>query len=212
MESTILSRVDHLVYAAPDLDVAVDDLERRLGVRASPGGSHPRRGTRNALIGLGPSCYLEIVGPDPDQPRPDQGRWFGIDGLDAPRLFTWAAKGTALARVAAESSERGVPLGAVSVGARTRPDGVTLRWAFTDPATVVADGIVPFLIDWGESDHPAASATGGTGLAGFRAEHPQPDGVRPLLDALGLGLLVEAGPVPALVATIRTAIGEVELR
>lgn len=212
MAHTLLARVDHLVYAAPDLDAAVDDLERRLGVHASAGGRHPGRGTRNALIALGPWCYLEIVAPDPEQPAPSAGRWFGIDTLAAPRLVTWAAKGTTLARFAADFSEKGVQLGPVSVGCRTRPDGVALRWAFTDPATVVADGLVPFFIDWGESDHPAAAAVGGIALAGLRAEHPFPGGVQPMLDALGLNLCVNEGPTPALIATMRTASGEMELQ
>src|SRR5262249_11322359 len=63
---SVVSRVDHLAYATPDLEKGVAEIERLLGVRATPGGQHPGRGTRNALVSLGPTSYLEIVGPDPD--------------------------------------------------------------------------------------------------------------------------------------------------
>ena len=40
----LLPRVDHLVYATPDLDSGVEEIEKLLGVRATPGGQHPGRG------------------------------------------------------------------------------------------------------------------------------------------------------------------------
>lgn len=207
-----LSQVDHLVYAAPDLESAVDDLERRLGVRASPGGQHPGRGTWNALLALGPSSYLEIIAPDPTQPSPADGRSLGVDSPGLPRLTAWAARSTALERRVAEAAERGVQLGAVRSGARRRPDGVLLSWQYTDPATVVADGLVPFFIDWGTSPHPAATAAGGASLIDLRAEHPVPDDALNLLRLLGLDLPVARGPRPALIATLNTARGPVKIR
>src|SRR5689334_21979649 len=104
----VLKRLDHLVYAVPDVDGGVADLEQRLGVRAAPGGPHPGRGTRNALIALGPESYLEIIAPDPAQPVPAGGRWFGVDPTAPAHLAGWAAKGSDLNRVVAAAARRGV--------------------------------------------------------------------------------------------------------
>src|SRR5919109_2901188 len=92
----VLARVDHLVYATPDLQAGVDRAETLLGIRAAPGGQHPGRGTRNALVALGPTSYLEIIGPDPAQPKPSGPRRFGIDDLEAPRIVRWVVKSSQL--------------------------------------------------------------------------------------------------------------------
>lgn len=208
----LLARLDHLVYATPDLGVGIAAIEKLLGVRATPGGQHPGLGTRNALVALGPSSYLEIIGPDPEQPKPTGPLRFGIDDLEAPRIVTWVAKGTDLEQVAKAAAERGVRLGPVIPGSRRRPDGVVLAWRYTDPNTIVADRIVPFLIDWGTSPHPSASAARGATLIDVRAEHPDAERVQKMLDVLALPLRVQKGAAPAIIATIGSPRGRVELR
>ena len=210
--SPLLMRLDHLVYATPDLNLGIDTIEKVLGVRATPGGQHPGLGTRNALVALGPSSYLEIIGPDPEQPKPAGRRRFGIDELKAPRIVRWVAKGTELEKVAAAASDRGIKLGAVIPGSRRRPDGVVLAWRYTDPATEVADGLVPFFIDWGTSPHPSATAARGATLISVRAEHPDAERVQKMIEALGLDLRVQKGAAPAIIATIESPKGRVELR
>jgi hypothetical protein len=208
----VLECVDHLVYASPDLDAAVDALEGLLGIRACAGGRHPDEGTRNALIALGPDTYLEVFAPDPKMPAPSKARWFGIDGLAAPRVVAWAAKSQDLEAFVLSAHRSGIGLGPVRQGSRVRPDGVALSWSFTDPHTVLEDGLVPFFIDWGNSPHPAGTAARGGRLSDFRAEHPEPDRVRRALRALGIPLRVDRGPVPALVVVLETPRGIVELR
>jgi hypothetical protein len=208
----LLTSVDHLVYATPDLQFGVETIEKMTGVRAASGGQHPGRGTRNALISLGPGVYLEIIGRDPDQPAPPQPRPFGIDDLKEPRLVTWVAKGENLESFANKVAHAGVKLGEVIDGSRQRADGVVLSWRFTDPRTVVFDGLVPFFIDWAKTPHPAGSATPGLSLIGLRAEHPDPEPVQEALFTLGLDLRVQRGPRPALIATVDSPRGRVELR
>lgn len=207
-----IARVDHVVYGTPDLDAGIAAIEKLVGVRATPGGQHPGRGTRNALVALGPGRYLEILGPDPGQPKPDKPRSFGIDDLKSPRLVAWAAKGENLERTVKDAQEKGVPLGDVRSGSRKRPDGVLLSWRYSDPAAVVGDRLVPFLIDWGESPHPSKDAAGGATLVSLRVEHPTPEPIRKMLATLGLEVPVAKGAAPALVATIRGPRGVVELR
>jgi hypothetical protein len=208
----LLARVDHLVYATPELNRGVEEIEKLLGVRATPGGQHPGRGTRNALIALGPASYLEIIAPDPEQSPPKTSRPFGIDRLKESRLVAWAAKGIDLERLRGEAARKGASLGEIMSGSRRRPDGVLLSWRYTDPQTVLADGLVPFFIDWGQSPHPARTAAAGAALIDLRAEHPDAQRVQRLLRELGLDLSVQQGAKPALIATINGPRGRVELR
>lgn len=208
----ILGIVDHLVYATPDLNRGVEEIEKLLGVRATPGGQHPGLGTRNALIALGPAIYLEIIAPDPEQPAPKAPRPFGIDGLKDSRLVAWAAKYANLEDLRARAARNRVSLGEVTSGSRRRTDGVLLSWRYTDPRTVLADGLVPFFIDWGQSPHPAQTAAQGGSLVTLRAEHPDTQRVQSLLRALDLDIHVQSGARPALIATIETPRGVVELR
>ena len=209
---TVLPPVDHLIWASRNLEREVERVADWTGVRPVPGGRHPGEGTRNAIVGLGPAMYLELLGPDPEQPPLSRPRWLGVDSLVAPRLVTWAARTTDLERRAASARAAGVPLGAVRAGRRDLSNGRALSWRLTYPEPLLADGVVPFLIDWGDSPHPAASAPRGIRLVDLHAEHPDPAAITELLRRLGLELRVAAGPTPALVASLETPRGRVELR
>ena len=208
--ASLLAKIDHLVYATPDLGTAVASIRRLVGVQATPGGQHPGGGTRNALIALGDATYLEIIGPDPEQPKPPQPRRFGIDDLTAPKLVTWAAKSSDLEQLTGDALRKGIQLGPVNPGSRRTPQGVLLAWRLT--LTALGDGIVPFFIDWGQTPHPARTAATGATLIDLRAEHPDAERVQKILTQLGLELPVQAGARPALIATISSPRGRVELR
>jgi hypothetical protein len=204
--------LDHFVYATPDLDATVADLEALLGIRAAPGGRHTGRGTRNALFRLSEFSYFEIIGPDPGQADVPRPLWFGIDSLTSPRLVTWAIQLGDVERVMGDAARSGVMLGAITHGSRETTEGETLRWRLTNPDVMIDDGLTPFLIDWGTSRHPATTAPRGVSLRAMRGEHPDPDRVAEHIAAVGATLPVVRAPRPALVATLVGKRGEVEVR
>lgn len=187
-------------------------VEALLGTRPVHGGRHPGWGTRNALLSLGPGTYLEVIGPDPERGDPRPPELFGIGRLEGPRLVTWAAKADGLEERARAAAEAGLELGAVATGRRRTADGRLLSWTLTDPRAPRAGGVVPFLIDWGGSAHPAGSAPPAGRLLGLSAQHPEPGEARRALAALGLELPVRRGPTPRLAARIASPRGVVVLR
>lgn len=201
--------LDHLVYATPDLTGTVADLRGR-GIDLVPGGAHPGRGTRNHLAGLGDGAYLEVIGPDPEQEPPDEPRWFGIDHLTGPRLITWAVRVPDLGPALRGVRTAGDPFGDALPMSRRRPDGVLLSWSLAFPGE--DGGVVPFLIDWQGSPHPAENLAGGTTLVSLTGVHPEPGLVAGPLAVLGADLTVVTGPEPGLRAVLRTPTGEVVLR
>ena len=203
--------VDHLVYAVPDLAAGVDELEARFGVRASPGGPHPGRATRNHLLSLGDSSYLEIIGPDPEQDDPGFPRPFGIDDLGTGGLVTWAIHPRDLEGVVERARKAGYHPGDIMSMSRQSPGGL-LEWRLTMRPHQEAGGIVPFLIDWGETPSPAHTSAKGCSLLDLRAQHPKPEEVTRLLGALDVSLDVTAAPNAAVIARLQTPNGEIELR
>ncbi|KOX02988.1 VOC family protein [Streptomyces sp. NRRL B-3648] len=200
--------LDHVVLAAPDLEVTVAEFARRTGVVPAPGGVHVGLGTRNHLVGLGGRSYLEIIGPDPEQPGTPGPRPFGVDRLAGPSVVTWAISPPDLDAVVAAARARGHDPGPVRPMSRRTPDGTLLRWRLTDAGPGEAPGLLPFLIDWGDSPHPAASGLPVTPLLAMSASTPAPQAVRGPLAALGTSLTLTTGPV-ALSFTVDTPNGPV---
>jgi hypothetical protein len=203
---------DHLVLAARDLDAAGAWLEDRLGVELRPGGRHAHMGTHNRLLGLGEGFYLELIAVDPAAPAPRRARWFGLDApdmpADRPRLIHWVAR---CDDIGLEHSTCRHDPGAIL--AMERGD---FRWRITvpDDGHLPGDGLLPSLIQWDVSFHPAQRLPeSGCRLMKLEGFHPSPGEVRDGLAALGLErhLDLHSGAAPELVAYLKTPRGLVEL-
>jgi hypothetical protein len=181
--------LDHVVIAGPDLAEVVDRFEQRTGVRAAPGGAHPKC-TANALVALtidgqrGPQ-YIELIGPDPDRLIRTIPSSFAIDTLVRPGLRTYAVHPPNLEETVAFARQHGYDPGDVADLSRRTPEGELLEWKLTT-SDDAGEGF-PFLIDWGSTRQPGLSDLPVIELVSFVAVDPEPAHLRGLLQALGLG-------------------------
>jgi hypothetical protein len=211
-----LHPLDHFMLAAPNLEAATADFERRTGVKPSEGGRHPGQGSRNVLAALGGNCYLEIIGPDLAQERTNN---FGevLSRLAAPVLLKYAVQ----TRDIDATHKRAVELGLwplASSGARASgpfamsravPGGGLLTWRLLLLGSDKYDGCVPFFIQWDSEPHPSQTAAAGCMLAKFSVEHPDAAGLTQLYFGLDVAVDVVASTRPALRLAIDTPKGEV---
>ena len=202
--------IDHIIYAHPDLDAAVVEIEDRFGVQAAGGGQHPGRGTHNKVLGLGPRTYLEIIAPDPRQPEPAGSRPYGVEGITRGQLVGWALACDDIEGAVERARSMGFDPGEVVDGQRVSPTGTLLRWQVTRNAHTA--GLVPFLINWGDTAHPAVDAAPGLVLFSVHLEHPEPRLLATALAAVDADVEVRKASAPALVARIDGPQGKQELR
>ena len=137
-------RIDHVVLAVSDLEAAAERLHRDHGLASVPGGVHPRWKTSNRIVPLGDD-YVELLAlEDRGAGRSTRlGRALLAstdDGRDR-----WFA--VCLADTELEATARRLGL-EVEAGARSRPDGVELRWRGAGIDDEARDPWLPFFISW----------------------------------------------------------------
>jgi hypothetical protein len=201
--------LDHIILGVNDLDRGIAWVEQRTSVRAAFGGVHPGRGTRNALLSLGPECYLEIIAPDPEQNAPE---WFSqILAMAEPKLIAWAIHTPDITALAQTAIDAGFTIDGPNDGARSRPDGKMLSWKLFHLRNDRA-GLLPFFIEWGrDSIHPASDAPPGCTLASFALQSPDGKELARACQALAIEVTIEAGERPRMLARIASPKGDVEL-
>ena len=208
VQTSDLSKVDHVILGINDLQKGIEELERRTGVRAAFGGAHPGRGTQNALISLGERHYLEILAPNPKEKAGE--RTAELRGLTALTPVGWAARANDLPSTQRLLRSHGAQTGEIRPGARKRPDGARLAWKTLD-ITSPASPLLPFFIEWDHATaHPSATSPGGCRLADLILEDPNPAVLRDALRAAGVGVEVREGKEPRLHLSLACPKGTVD--
>lgn len=203
-------RIDHLVWYGADLAAGQRHFAARMDAAPLYGGEHPGEGTANAVMALGASTYLEILGRDPGQPEhcldPE------VKSLAGSGLYHWAVGGVDLAEVADRAARAGLEGGGLVPGGRVKPDGKRLDWLCWGLRNHAFGSLVPFFIDWRDSEHPARSAPLGGSLASFEVRTPEAEQLRGIFWILGLDIDVAESAEPCVVATLESSKGRTELR
>jgi hypothetical protein len=160
-------RLDHLSYAAGPEGIAacVQRLGARLGAPFVDGGLHPTFGTRNFVLPLANSCYVEVV-EALDHPAVDTapfGSTVRARGAAGGGWLGWVIRVDDVEPIEARLGRR------AAAGHRRRPDGFDLRWKQIGVKDVAANPQLPFFVRWLSDDehHPA---TGGSSVTLERME------------------------------------------
>jgi catechol 2,3-dioxygenase-like lactoylglutathione lyase family enzyme len=135
-------QIDHVLYAVRDLREAAAWFESSFGFSVVGGGAHPGWGTANAVPPVGDGQYVELIGVvDPSSGHP-LARALTALVSDGDRPFAVCLRPDDL-----DATARRLDL-EVTDGARTNPDGVTLRWRMAGLEAALGPDRLPFFIEW----------------------------------------------------------------
>jgi hypothetical protein len=218
------ARIDHLVVGAASLEQGVAWCEANLGVTPGPGGEHPFMGTHNRLLRIAtvdyPRAYLEIIAVQPGRAAQRERRWFDLDAesvrdaleRDGPRLLHFVASMPDVRAGVDVFRQHEIDRGEVVAASRMTPRGL-LQWQITIRAdgARLFDGVLPTLIEWGETHPAAAMPESGITLQSLTARHPQATQLRNACSAIALqGVAFKEGPAN-LRAVLDTPRGRIQL-
>ena len=185
-------RIDHVILGVADLDRGIADLQRVTGVRGVIGGSHPGRGTRNALMSLGDGTYLEIVAPDPAQAI-DNDEIRELRALTRPTPIGWAVSAEDAVALRSILDRAAIGTSSAEPGSRAKPDGSILRW-ITFGYEKLDSLMAPFFIVWADPTlHPSRTSPTGCRLTSLHIASPDADAVSRAVAPLRLNVSVSNG-------------------
>lgn len=205
-------KTDHIVYAVPDLEAAINEFEKLSGVRPVFGGYHTTKGTKNALVNLGNECYLEILAIDEDNIAVESPRWMGIDMIKNSQITRWSLKSNQLNQDSEILQKHQPKMGIIQGGQRKTSTDDTLAWEMILPLATPAVELVPFMTDWQHSIvHPTHNLPQQCTLISLSFTHPNPAAIQQVFDKLGIDIMIEKGEKTMIRAKIKSPNGVFEI-
>jgi len=203
-------QIDHIVYAVPNLEDACQELESALGVKPVFGGYHKTKGTKNALLNLGDSCYLEILAVDESNKEIEGARWMGVDLIKKPCITRWAIKSDNLPDDQLKLQMYHADMGEIFGGSRQTPNGDLLEWNMILPLAAPEIELAPFMVHWSKNSiHPTENLTQICPLVSIEFRHNNPTKVQHVFDELGLEQNINKGSETDIKIQIKAASGEI---
>ena len=203
-------KIDHLVWYSSDLAEGERTFAERMDCQPDYGGVHPGEATRNALLSLSDSTYVEILGRDPVQPESNLDQ--ELRALTGSGLYHWAAGGFDLVELRQKEITAGLCSSDLVTGGRKLPNGNWLGWKLFGVRNHGFGALVPFFIDWMDSEHPARTAPRGGSFVKMDVFSPEPQKLGDIYRILGLDIAVIRAAVPALSVTVESRSGRNVLR
>ncbi len=200
-----MMRIDHLVWYCADPIEGESYFAERMNCRPVYGGVHPGEGTRNSLLSLADNTYVEILGRDSAQAvtclDPE------LQKLTGAGLYHWAAGGVDLAELRLRAVAAGLDGSDLVTGGRTLPNGNWLGWKLFGIKNHGLGALVPFFIDWTDSEHPAKTAPRGGSFVKLEAYSPEPEKLRDVYRILDLDIAVTGAAASGLSVTVESHSG-----
>jgi Glyoxalase-like domain len=205
--------LDHIMWACADLEAGSRQFESLTGVRPRFGGVHASGLTHNALVRIGPRCYLEILAPTGPASADDDAWCRLARAAREPQIVTYCQRSAlSLSDLAAIAQAHGFKDSLVAGNGRRTPDGVDLRWQWVAPKVDGFGLAFPFFIDWLDSPHPAEMlADTGVSLREWVVQHPQAPRLRRILAELGSPTEAQTAEHAAFRLVLETPRGTVSL-
>lgn len=138
----MLTGIDHIVIAVKNLDAASEEFEAA-GFTVTPGGSHEKAGTHNALIPFADGSYLELIAVEKPGLAKDHPWFKKMAGKEG--FVTFAVAADPIEYEVERLQSLGISIPELRDGGRLRLDGQQLAWKSANLESV-PPAPLPFLI------------------------------------------------------------------